>query len=127
MLTVFVSTLMSAEADAVCGAPYGMPDPDRVNGGDRRDAAGGGLAAVPHPLRRKPDVRDPKACWPWVKTLVVVEGEVIRILLHHESTRVAGRGSFAASKVIAPGHALRAIATARRIVLTAVTSTVHAA
>ena len=31
MLTTFVSTLMSAEADALCGAPYGMPDPDRIN------------------------------------------------------------------------------------------------
>ena len=31
MLTTFVHTLMSAEADAICGAPYGMPDPDRVN------------------------------------------------------------------------------------------------
>ena len=31
MLTTFINTLMSAEADAVCGAPYGMPGPDRVN------------------------------------------------------------------------------------------------
>jgi putative transposase len=31
MLTTFINTLMSAEADAVCGAPYGMPSPDRVN------------------------------------------------------------------------------------------------
>jgi putative transposase len=31
MLTVFVNTLISAEADALCGAPYGMPGPDRVN------------------------------------------------------------------------------------------------
>jgi putative transposase len=31
MLTTFVDTLMSAEADAICGAPYGMPGPDRVN------------------------------------------------------------------------------------------------
>ncbi len=31
MLTTFASTLMSAEADAICGAPYGMPGPDRVN------------------------------------------------------------------------------------------------
>src|SRR5438874_7127045 len=31
MLTTFVNTLMSAEADAICGAPYGMPGPDRVN------------------------------------------------------------------------------------------------
>jgi transposase-like protein len=31
MLTTFVNALMSAEADAVCGAPYGMPSPDRVN------------------------------------------------------------------------------------------------
>jgi len=31
MLTTFVNTLMSAEADAICGAPYGTPGPDRVN------------------------------------------------------------------------------------------------
>lgn len=31
MLTTFINTLMSAEADAACGAPYGMPGPDRVN------------------------------------------------------------------------------------------------
>lgn len=31
MLTTFVNALMPAEADAVCGAPYGMPSPDRVN------------------------------------------------------------------------------------------------
>jgi putative transposase len=31
MLTTFVNALMSAEADAICGAPYGVPSPDRVN------------------------------------------------------------------------------------------------
>jgi transposase-like protein len=31
LLTTFVDTLMSAEADAICGAPYGTPSPDRVN------------------------------------------------------------------------------------------------
>lgn len=31
LLTTFVDALMSAEADAACGAPYGMPSPDRVN------------------------------------------------------------------------------------------------
>jgi putative transposase len=31
MLTTFVNALMCAEADAVCGAPYGTPSPDRVN------------------------------------------------------------------------------------------------
>jgi transposase-like protein len=31
MLTTFMNTLMSAEADAVCGAPYGEISPDRVN------------------------------------------------------------------------------------------------
>jgi putative transposase len=31
MLTTFVNALMPAEADAVCGAPYGAPSPDRVN------------------------------------------------------------------------------------------------
>ena len=31
MLTTFIDTLMSAEADAVCGVAYGQPRPDRVN------------------------------------------------------------------------------------------------
>nr|WP_246486101.1 transposase [Kribbella qitaiheensis] len=31
MLTRFVQALMSADADAVCGAPYGVPSPDRTN------------------------------------------------------------------------------------------------
>ena len=31
MLTTFIDTLMSAEADAICGAPYGTPSPGRVN------------------------------------------------------------------------------------------------
>ena len=31
MLATFIDALMSAEADAVCGAPYGMPGPGRVN------------------------------------------------------------------------------------------------
>jgi len=31
MLTTFIDALMGAEADAVCGAPYGRPSPDRVN------------------------------------------------------------------------------------------------
>ena len=31
LLTVFINTLMSAEADAVCGAAYGTSSPDRVN------------------------------------------------------------------------------------------------
>jgi putative transposase len=31
MLTTFINTLMSAEVDAVCGAPYGTPSLDRVN------------------------------------------------------------------------------------------------
>ena len=31
VLTTFINALMSAEADAACGAPYGMPGPDRVN------------------------------------------------------------------------------------------------
>jgi putative transposase len=31
MLTTFVNTLMSAEADAVCGAPYGTSSPERSN------------------------------------------------------------------------------------------------
>jgi transposase-like protein len=31
LLTTFINTLMSAEADAVCGAAYGQVSPDRVN------------------------------------------------------------------------------------------------
>ena len=31
MLTTFINTLMSAEADAVCGAAYGQVSPERVN------------------------------------------------------------------------------------------------
>ena len=31
MLTTFIQALMSAEADAVCGAPYGLPSPERTN------------------------------------------------------------------------------------------------
>jgi putative transposase len=31
MLAAFIDALMPAEADAVCGAPYGMPSPGRVN------------------------------------------------------------------------------------------------
>ena len=35
MLTTFMNTLMSAEADAVCGAPYGESCPERTNAGGR--------------------------------------------------------------------------------------------
>ena len=31
MLKVFINTLMSAEANAVCGAAYGTSSPERVN------------------------------------------------------------------------------------------------
>ena len=31
MLTTFIDALMGAEADAICGAPYGVPSPDRTN------------------------------------------------------------------------------------------------
>jgi transposase-like protein len=31
MSTTFMNTLMSAEADAVCGAPYGEISPERTN------------------------------------------------------------------------------------------------
>jgi hypothetical protein len=32
MLSAFINTLMSAEADAVCGAAYGESSPERANG-----------------------------------------------------------------------------------------------
>jgi hypothetical protein len=31
MLTMFIDALMGAEADALCGAPYGVASPDRTN------------------------------------------------------------------------------------------------
>jgi transposase-like protein len=31
MLTAFVQTVMSADADAICGAEYGTRSPDRTN------------------------------------------------------------------------------------------------
>jgi hypothetical protein len=31
MLSAFIASLMSAEADALCGAPYGTSSPERVN------------------------------------------------------------------------------------------------
>jgi hypothetical protein len=31
LLTTFINTLMSADADAVCGAEYGVRSPDRTN------------------------------------------------------------------------------------------------
>ena len=31
LLATFLDSLMSAEADAICGAPYGMSSPERVN------------------------------------------------------------------------------------------------
>ncbi len=34
MLSTFIDTLMSAEADAVCGAEYGARSPERVNVGN---------------------------------------------------------------------------------------------
>ncbi|MDX6291168.1 MAG: putative transposase [Kribbellaceae bacterium] len=40
MLTTFIQALMSAEADAICGAPYGLPSPERTdsrNGYRQRD------------------------------------------------------------------------------------------
>ena len=40
LLSTFIQALMSAEADAVCGAPYGASSPDRVttrNGYRHRD------------------------------------------------------------------------------------------
>ncbi|MDP9466947.1 MAG: transposase, partial [Actinomycetota bacterium] len=34
MMTTFLNTLMSAEADAICGAPYGTSSPERSNVGN---------------------------------------------------------------------------------------------
>src|SRR5215472_12980082 len=49
MVKAFAEALMGAEADAVCGAPYGQPSEDRVNyrNGyrDRRQAPGPGRSS----------------------------------------------------------------------------------
>jgi putative transposase len=31
LLTTFINALMGADADAICGAPYGRPSPERTN------------------------------------------------------------------------------------------------
>ena len=60
MLSTFVQALMSAEADAICGAPYGERSPERTNsrnGYRTRDfdyRAGTMAVAVPK-LREGPD------------------------------------------------------------------------
>ena len=54
MLTAFVQTLMSADADAVCGAEYGIRSPDRMNSSQRLPAPG-----VGHPGRHD-RARDPE-------------------------------------------------------------------
>ena len=47
MLTTFINALMSAEADAVCGAPFGLPGADRST-----SATGTGTAtSTPGPAR----------------------------------------------------------------------------
>src|SRR3979411_606881 len=56
MLTTFINTLMSAEADAICGAPYGQPSPERTNvrNGYRHrefDTRAGSLDRATTPLR----------------------------------------------------------------------------
>ena len=67
LLTTFINTLMSAEADAVCGAAYGQASPDRTNrrnGYRRRDfdtragtpGAGGARSCAPAPTSRS-------GCW----------------------------------------------------------------
>ena len=55
MLTTFINTLMSAEADAVCGAEYGEPEPGAGQHPQRLPAP-----RLRHP-RRHPGRGDPEA------------------------------------------------------------------
>src|SRR3954469_8957758 len=55
ILTTFINTLMSAEADAVCGAEYGARSADRTN--VRNGYRGRGV----RPPRRPPGDGDPEA------------------------------------------------------------------
>jgi len=41
MVRTFAEALMGAEADAICGAPYGQPSEDRVNYATGTGTAGG--------------------------------------------------------------------------------------
>ena len=66
LLTTFINTLMSAEADAVCGAAYGTSSPDRTNRrngyrGREFDTRAGTLdLAVP---KLRPGPTSPSGCW----------------------------------------------------------------
>ena len=85
MLTTFINALMSAEAEAVCGAEYGQISADRTYSRNsyrhldfdtrtgtnlpdwllelrrhRGDPARRDLATLPHSLRREPHVRYPE-------------------------------------------------------------------
>jgi len=55
LLATFINTLMSAEADAVCGAAYGATSPERTNRRNGYQATG-----VRHP-RRHTRAGDPEA------------------------------------------------------------------
>ncbi len=67
MLGSFINTLMSAEADAVCGAAYGQSSPERVNvrnGYRHRDFAPPRFAQeVPPPAPARSTSRSP-SCAP---------------------------------------------------------------
>lgn len=59
LLATFINTLLSAEADAVCGAEYGTSTPDRVNrrnGYRHRDST---PAPAPWTSRSPSSVRGP--------------------------------------------------------------------
>jgi transposase-like protein len=66
LLQTFISTLLSAEADAVCGAEYGATSPERTN---RRNGTGTAIstpAQAPLTSRFPSCVRAPtfrSGCW----------------------------------------------------------------
>ena len=66
LLTTFINTLMSAEADAVCGAPYGETSPERTNVATATGTATSTPAPAPWTLRSRSCGRAPTSrtgCW----------------------------------------------------------------
>jgi hypothetical protein len=80
MLQTFAEALMSADADAVCGAPYGQVSEDRVNRRngyrDRRWDTRAGTEPVA--LFRAPVIRGEVATVPGAGCGVIGTGDVVR-------------------------------------------------
>jgi Transposase, Mutator family len=98
----FINTLLSAQADAVCGADYGSRDPERTNrrnGYRHRDLdTRVGTLGVAVPKLRSPRWRGCSACWTEMTDEVLVESDVFtskpdgRLIWGCCATRTQARG-----------------------------------